>query len=56
MKQKEYTYADPTGGGDDVKLIAPVWAKPPAEIAMRVGEDGILEYFELEDEEGEDVL
>ncbi len=55
MDYKSYTYEDPTGGGDDATLTLPVWAKPPESISARDNE-GNLDFWALEDEDGEDVI
>lgn len=54
MQYKKYIFVDPTGGGEDAELTLPIWAKPPMEIQIRM-EDDTLDYFEIDNEEGEDV-
>jgi hypothetical protein len=48
MQYTRSTYGDPTGGGDDITLTAPMWVDPPKSLHVYDSNNNLLE-FELEE-------
>ncbi len=46
METKTYLYEDPTGAGDDARLILPVTWIPPDSLSVKM-KDGTREYMDL---------
>lgn len=53
MKMKTYTYADPTGGGEDIELKIPPWVNRPRDIAL-YDDTGHRHIFEWDGEDEDD--
>ena len=55
MEYKRQTYADPTGGGDDLVLVAPVWANLPSSIMIGLSNEDDQTEYEEADADGPEV-
>lgn len=48
MQYKQQVYFDPTGGGDDIFVIAPLWAELPSSLEIWINpEDGDSEELDF---------